>query len=91
MKSWSYNHGHQHLRAPIEASFDSKEVFTGILADIGEPSIVRATSNKTNHGHSEKTLRLLNLLKCSLASKSSQKFLRVINRRLRDQQAVELE
>ena len=48
MKSWSYNHGHQHFRAPIATSFDSREACTGILADISEPSILRATSNKLN-------------------------------------------
>ena len=48
MKTWSFNHGREHLQAPVQASYSSKEVFNAILADIGDASVLRATSNKSN-------------------------------------------
>lgn len=48
MKTWCFNHGKEHLRTPIPTSFDPKEVFTGILADVGDTSLLRATASKVN-------------------------------------------
>lgn len=48
MKTWSFNHGRDHLKSPITAAFNSTEVFTGILADISDQSLLRATSHKLN-------------------------------------------
>ena len=48
MSTWTFNHGREHMQCPIHASYDSKEVFNGILADIGDTTLLRATSHKMN-------------------------------------------
>ena len=48
MKSWSYNHGLPHLSTPIGPSFAPTDAHNGILADVGDPSLLRATSHKSN-------------------------------------------
>lgn len=48
MKTWSFNHGRDHIKSPIAAAFDSKEVFNGILADVSDLTLIRATSHKMN-------------------------------------------
>ena len=48
MKTWSFNHGHDVQKAPIEVGYNSLKVFNGICADISETTLPRATSNKSN-------------------------------------------
>ena len=48
MKTWSFNHGRDHLKCPIPVAFDSTEVFNGILADVSDRTLLRATSHKLN-------------------------------------------
>lgn len=48
MRTWSYNHRKEFLSCPILESYHSLEVYNGILADISERTLLRATSNKSN-------------------------------------------
>lgn len=48
MKTWSFNHQREVFESPIHESFDPTETYVGILADISEITLVRATSNKSN-------------------------------------------
>ena len=48
MRTWSMNHRKDFLRCPLEVDFDSSDAYTGILADVNEITLVRATSHKSN-------------------------------------------
>ena len=48
MKTWSFNHGQEVHKAPIEVGFNPHEAFNGICSDVSELTLPRATFNKSN-------------------------------------------
>ena len=48
MKTWSYNHGCGFQHGPIGVDYNPTNAFSGICADVGELTLLRATSNKAN-------------------------------------------
>ena len=48
MKTWSYNHKQEVLTCPIRVDFNPTGPYVGILADINDVTVLRATSSKSN-------------------------------------------
>ena len=48
MRTWAYNHNKEFWCGPVKESYNPTDVYNGILANISDPSILRASSNKSN-------------------------------------------
>ena len=48
MKTWAYNHNKEFWCCPIKVNYNPPDVYSGILANISDPSILRASSNRSN-------------------------------------------
>ena len=48
MKTWAYNHNKEFWCCPIKVNYNPPDVYNGILANISDPSILRASSNRSN-------------------------------------------
>ena len=48
MKTWGYNHGRPVQQCPIPVTYNPVESINGILADISDLTLLRASANKSN-------------------------------------------
>ena len=48
MKTWAYNHNKEFWCGPIKETYNPADTYNGILANICDPSILRASTNKSN-------------------------------------------
>ena len=48
MKTWSYNHQQEALRAPVPVDYNPVSTYNGIQADVSDVTLLRATAHKSN-------------------------------------------